>query len=256
MPTTPSQYREVAQRIRDRILRDRVYLPGAQLPKEFELAAELGVDRATVNRALRVLAAEGLVYVHRGKGTFVSTLLTPIHRNAAARYRPENRTEGGGRGAFDVEIRRLGLEPKSELTVSRVPAPEVVAKVFGVEPGTEVVARARRMFAGEAPVQIATSYIPVDIAAGTALEEQDSGPGGIVSRFAELGYAQVRMSERLSVRPPADEEANFLKMTPDQRVYEVVHVGWTAEGRPVEVCVHIMPTHLWELEYDWEVPVG
>ena len=32
-------------------------------------------------------------------------------------------------------------------------------------------------------------------------------------------------------------------------------VAWTADGRPVEVTVHVMPVHQWHLEYEWEVPV-
>jgi GntR family transcriptional regulator len=40
-------------------------------------------------------------------------------------------------------------------------------------------------------------------------------------------------------------------MTPDQRVYDVTHTGWTADGRAVEVCLHVMPAHQWHLEYEW-----
>jgi GntR family transcriptional regulator len=56
---------------------------------------------------------------------------------------------------------------------------------------------------------------------------------------------------RLGIRPPTSEEAEFLRMSPDQRVLDVVHTGWTAEGRAVEVCLHVMPAHQWNLEYEW-----
>lgn len=178
------------------------------------------------------------------------TELPPILRNAQARYAASHREQG--RGAFDVEVRALGKEPRIEQTIERVTPPASVADILGIsadEPST--VVRARKMSAGETPVQLADSYIPVDIAAGTALEQPDSGPGGIISRFAELGHAQVRISERIAVRPPTTDEAQFLGMTEDQRVYEITHTGWTADGRAVEVCVHVMPTHVWTLEYEW-----
>jgi len=42
--------------------------PGATLPGELELAAELGMSRHTVRHSLGVLAAEGLVRRQRGRG--------------------------------------------------------------------------------------------------------------------------------------------------------------------------------------------
>lgn len=243
-----SRFRQVADVIRDFIQRGD-YPRGSAIPREDLLATQLGVSRATVNDAIRVLVAEGLVRIHRGVGMFV-TDLPPILRNAQARYAATHREQG--RGAFDVEVRSLGRDPRIEQNIERVTPPASVAEILGVpadEPST--VVRARRMSAGDTPVQLADSYIPLDIAVGTALERPDSGPGGIISRFAELGYAQTRISERIAVRPPTSGEAKFLAMTEDQRVYEITHTGWTAEGRAVEVCVHVMPTHLWTLEYEW-----
>lgn len=157
-------------------------------------------------------------------------------------------------GAFDAEIRGLGMTPRSDTEVSRAVPPAEVAHALGLaegEPNTAV--RRRHMYVNDVPVQLASSYIPVEIAEGTALEQQDSGPGGIVSRFAELGYRQVRISESVRVRRSTDEEQAFLKLEEDEPVIEIFHVGWTAEDRPVEVCVHSVPAYLWTLDYDWSI---
>jgi GntR family transcriptional regulator len=249
---TRSQYRRVADLIKVEI-DNGTYPRGSTLPKQEELAETLRVNINTVNRALKILESEGLVRLVRGKATTV-TAIAPIQRNAVARYNKEIRERSGGRGAFDSEIREQGMEPRSEQVVSRVAPPAHVAGLLAVpEDGSVVVRRARHMYADRTPVQLADSYIPLDIAEGTPLEQQDSGPGGIVSRFAELGFAQVRITERINVRTPSQEEIERLELTEDQRVYEILHTGWTAEGRAVEVCVHIMPTHLWTLDYEWPV---
>lgn len=46
--------------------------PGNRLPSEFELAKELGVSRATLREALRILEDENVVIRKHGVGTFVN----------------------------------------------------------------------------------------------------------------------------------------------------------------------------------------
>lgn len=48
--------------------------PGSPLPTESELCAELGVSRSSVREALRKLEALDIVFVHQGRGTFVSDM--------------------------------------------------------------------------------------------------------------------------------------------------------------------------------------
>jgi DNA-binding FadR family transcriptional regulator len=62
----------VAEQIR-RVVVLRVVAPGSRLPYEQELAASLGVSRATITQALRQLEREGLVEVRRGRGGGVFT---------------------------------------------------------------------------------------------------------------------------------------------------------------------------------------
>jgi GntR family transcriptional regulator len=110
------------------------------------------------------------------------------------------------------------------------------------------------MYANDVPVQRADSWIPGEIAEGTPLAEVDSGPGGIISRFAELGHAQTRITESVRVRRATDEEQSFLQLEEEQFVIEIWHTGWTADDRPVELAIHSVPAHLWVLDYGW--PIG
>jgi DNA-binding GntR family transcriptional regulator len=247
-----AQYRQLAALLREAIEAGE-FPPGSALPPEPELGARYGVSRDTVNNAVRILRNWGLVQVQRGRGTIVRSLPV-IRRNAVARYMQEARERAGAHGAFDTEIRALGLEPRSDTTVDLVVPPAEVARQLGLDEGKpNTIRRLRRMYANDIPVQLAPSYIPAEIAEGTQIAEVDSGPGGIISRFAELGYAQARITEAIRSRPASDEEREFLRLEADQPVMEIWHVGWTAKGRPVEVCVHAVPAGLWQLEYEWPV---
>ena len=140
---------------------------------------------------------------------------------------------------------------RSDVTVTEVPAPAAVAELLGVDEGAMVLARRREMYANDLPVQMATSYIPLDIAAGTPIAETDPGPGGVYSRLAELGHAPAAFAERVQIRRPADEEARFLQMDLDQRVIAIRRTARTAAGRIVEVNLITLPAHQWELDYEW-----
>ncbi|WP_425046390.1 GntR family transcriptional regulator [Primorskyibacter sp. S87] len=63
-------FRNVKEDIRNRILKG-VWAPGDLLPNEVDLAIEFDCARATVNRAMRELADEGLVERKRKAGTRV-----------------------------------------------------------------------------------------------------------------------------------------------------------------------------------------
>jgi len=66
----------LSQRIADElsisICDKKLFKPGEKLPNELELSENLGVSRATLREAIRILVDRGLLVVKRGLGTFVS----------------------------------------------------------------------------------------------------------------------------------------------------------------------------------------
>ncbi len=53
------------------IIIEKRFLPGEKLPNEIELSEELEISRTTLREAVRILAANGVVEIRRGVGTFV-----------------------------------------------------------------------------------------------------------------------------------------------------------------------------------------
>ena len=68
---TTNSYREIRADILDRV-RSGEWPPGSFIPAESKLAERYGCSRVTVNRALRELAAEGVVLRRRKAGTQVT----------------------------------------------------------------------------------------------------------------------------------------------------------------------------------------
>jgi GntR family transcriptional regulator len=69
-------YEQIAAVLRARIEAGK-YPPGRAIPSAPALAAEFGVARMTVVRALRVLANDGLVRTHARRGTYVTGEAAP-----------------------------------------------------------------------------------------------------------------------------------------------------------------------------------
>ncbi len=59
--------------LRQMIVHKQTYQVGQKLPNENDLSAQLGISRTTLREAIRILVSEGLLYVERGNGTFVSS---------------------------------------------------------------------------------------------------------------------------------------------------------------------------------------
>jgi GntR family transcriptional regulator len=223
------------------------------IPAGPELAARWGVSESTINRALSQLRSEGLVRTQQGRGTTVNPVPV-IRRDAATRQLPGTREASGSRGAFDAELRAAGLDPRTETEIGRAVPPTAAIELLGSAEGAEAVYRRLRMYAGSEPVQLATSWIPADIADGTPIAEPDTGPGGTYSRLADIGHAPAQFTEDVSVKIPDDDEASALGIDPDHRVYTITRGAVDATGRVVEVNIIVMPTHQWTLRYTW--PAG
>src|SRR5687768_6480804 len=76
-------FREIASAIREAI-KSGTYPTGEPMPSEPELAEQYGggASRSLVNRAMQLLAAEGMVRPRQGRGTIV-TWLPPLTHSPA-----------------------------------------------------------------------------------------------------------------------------------------------------------------------------
>jgi len=71
--------RSIAATLRDQMLAGR-WKPGERIDTELALANRFGVCRSTINKALRLLQKQGLVWATRGKGRFVSEQISSPRR--------------------------------------------------------------------------------------------------------------------------------------------------------------------------------
>lgn len=240
-------YRQIADSLRAAIATGEA-APGSKLPSESALMERLGVARMTVRQAIQELRAEGLVIAEHGRGVFVRTA-PPVRRLASDRF--SRRKREAGKAAFIAEAETSGYEASvDQIEVARTSeAPPFVVERLGVSVGELVIRRSRRYLADSRPVELATSYIPASVGAGSAIEAADSGPGGIYARLEENGHVLGEFVEEVGARMPTVAERRRLELPPGTPVITLVRTAFDVSGVPVEVCDTVKAAPAYVLEY-------
>lgn len=241
-------YRQIAAQLRTAI--DRGDLgPGDKLPSEAELIAHYDVARMTARQAIQELRAEGRVVAEQGRGVFVR-LPAPVRRLASDRFARRHRE--AGQAAFLAEAEKAGMTPRvDQVQVGRSPVSESVRERLKLAEGEEAIVRSRRYLADGHPIETAVSYIPLDLAEGTRIAEQDTGPGGIYARLEEAGHQLARFTEEVSARMPTADERRRLQLGGGTPVLTVLRTAYSTDGRAVEVCDTVKAAPAYVLEYDF-----
>ena len=239
-------YERVADQLRDAILADEL---NGRLPSLGGLADRYGTTVDVARRAVDILRSEGLLVTRQGSGTYVRRFQR-ITRTSPARLAHEQ--WAAGRAIQDADT---GVRPRTvDVIVSEVPAPDYVAEALGVQVGAAVLSRARRFMVDKRPVQISQSFIPLDIASDSRIAYTDVGPGGTYGRLAELGFAPVRFTERLTARAPRPDEVERLDLgsSVGATVIEITRNAYTEAGRCVEVNRMVLDATAYELVYAFD----
>jgi GntR family transcriptional regulator len=124
-------------------------------------------------------------------------------------------------------------------------APESVARLLGVEPGTVVLVRTFRYAIAGTPHQVARSYLPATTAhrAGLTAPESERPGIGTIAQLLMAGIAVGRINITLETRMPSADETAALAIPPGTPIYEHWRVMYR-QGEPttpVEVSTAIVP---------------
>lgn len=136
------------------------------------------------------------------------------------------------------------------LFAGEVAAPAEVAAALGLTDGQPVILRQRLVLLDDTPVEIASSYWPLDVAAGTALAAAGKVQGGAPTLLADLGYEPHGVTENVRTRPATPEELATLAM-PDASEWVLTLRRTIADDsdRPYEVFVSVAPGRIGQLNY-------
>jgi DNA-binding GntR family transcriptional regulator len=133
-------------------------------------------------------------------------------------------------------------------------APPDVAAALDLTGGQSVILRQRLILLGDTPVEIASSYWPLSVAAGTALAAAGKVRGGAPTLLADLGYEPQGVTENVRTRPATPEELVALAMSDASEWVLTLRRTITDDSdRPYEVFVSVAPGRIGQLNYSMKV---
>ena len=228
-------WRRVEQAILQGIRRGGL-APGAQLPGEHQLAAEIGAHRHTVRRALESLRGRGIVEIRRGSGTFLVEAPVPYRIGRQSRFTTNIRASGRTPGLREVRTVTAGADPD-------------IAERLHLEDGAEVVLLEMIRTADTLPILIARHAMPAarfpDF--GERFQEYQS----ITRTFASFGVVDyVRQLTRLSARLPTPTEAEELAQGTATPVLDWASINVDRDGQPINYDASVFAATRVDIVFD------
>jgi DNA-binding GntR family transcriptional regulator len=234
------RYRQIAGSYRDRILAGEMRA-GARLPTRREIMSLHGTSRATADKVMEILHAEGLTVSVPRAGTQVADL------------------RGRGTSLADrmASLRSTGRalarnEASHILKAQMVACPPDIASLMGVQEGDEVLIRERVTSKDGIPVAVSRSFYTKEVAELTPeLLVPQSIPSGSRELAAErMGSEQDEGVEHITSRMSSPEEMELLDIGRREEtdsgevrlpvpVTQVARIVTLADGRIVEVAIKV-----------------
>ncbi|MEU4516295.1 GntR family transcriptional regulator [Nonomuraea wenchangensis] len=234
MATSDPVYLRVVEDIRRQIT-DGTLPPGAPIPSRAQLTRKYGVGETAARHALRVLASEGLIIGRVGSGHYVRErpVLTPLHRwrylDHPAPIAADLQSQG----------RRVTWEWHSEPAEA---GPEIGRRLRIRE--TTTLTKTHYVFRGDGrPLQLATSYEPMDFAPHTEEERRS-----LFARLYAHGIKVTEVVESVSTRVPRPAESDALDLSAGVHVLHVERTHWAGD-RPVETSDIVIPGDRFRVTY-------
>ena len=221
-----SKYQDLAKSLRNAI-ESGEYETGSRLPTTPELCSIYGVSNTTVKKALDELEDLGLIARRRGSGIYVKSIasLRKSHRDNVSTSGPMS-----GLTAEYAETDTVITSEVHEFCIEH-PTPEVAdALDLRVEEFVYRICRTR-LVDGK-PKNVEYTYMPINLVPGL-LEEHLHGS---IYRYLEedLGFKISSAHRVLRAVMPSDEECAWLRIGPDQPLFEVHQVAYLDDGTPFE----------------------
>jgi GntR family transcriptional regulator len=193
---------------------------GEMIPTELELMEEYKVSRATIRQVMDRLVSEGLVFRHRGRGTFVAK---PTLEQGLSRIT-----------SFTEDMHRRGLIAETRVLESDILlAGKEVSEALKIQPVDEVAYLKRLRLANREPMCIEESYLNHSLCSGI-LEHDFSREPLRETLNQEFGIHITHALQKIHASVAGPETARLLKISSPAALLFIERISFNEYELPVE----------------------
>ncbi|CAX61836.1 GntR family transcriptional regulator [Erwinia billingiae] len=235
--------REVVDYILKKI-KDDGLLPGEKLDTEISIAKNIGITRATVREATRILIEQQRIYRVKGSGLFVGSIGIS---NQSGRFHALS--------PFDYQAQKhghKGVRKIISVSIMKVPSADM-AQALRIKNSDQVYKILRLMCFDDIPVALEHIHLPVNLFSSMEFSKLEISK---YSYIEELTGKKVQLRDQnltaLNLTDP--DIIALLKLTENDAVIQINETVFLDDGVPCEVNIAIINTRLFPLKQNSQRP--
>ncbi len=206
-----------AEKLREMIA-ERDMKPGERFPSEAEMVEMFGVGRSTVREAVKLLIAENIVEIRRGKGTFISSKPGIVKDPLGLNFTDKKRL------LANLMETRMMIEPQIAYLAAQRAKPENIQKISKI------------MDKMQEAENLKIDYTPYDLAFHTAIAECTQND--VLHRILPIICESIREGYRETVNVEGSFQRAIINHT---KIFEAIKKGG-AELAKLETERHLRQT--------------
>ncbi|HDS6158743.1 TPA: GntR family transcriptional regulator [Klebsiella pneumoniae subsp. pneumoniae] len=219
-------------------------LPGDKLDTEIAIAKNLGITRATVREATRLLIEQQRIYRVKGTGLFVGSIGKSNHSGKFHALSP-----------FDFQAQKSGhkgIRKIIKFGIIKVPTPEM-AQALRIKNSDQVYKILRLMCFDDIPVALEHVHLPVNMFENMEVSELEFSKYSYIENITGK-KVQRREQNLTAINITDDFVINCLKLEKNNAVMEIYETVYLDDGTPCEVNIAIINTNYFPLKQNSSRP--
>ncbi len=219
MPSAQNKAFEIKQWLEDYLVESALE-PHDKLPPERELCQRWNLNRVTLNKAIRHLVNEGVLYSIKGSGTYVSE--RRIERNLWEF------------SSFTQAMQKSGSTVKtSVISIRLIEATKVIAGHLNLLLGNMVYKIERLRIVDNAPLALEVVYLPVDLCEG--IEKFDLEANSLYELLDQhFDIDLVRSNQNIELKKIDQGIAKWLEIEKETAVLVLSGTAYDRSDIPIE----------------------
>jgi len=218
--------------------------PGDKLDTEIAIARNLGITRATVREATRLLIEQQRIYRVKGSGLFVGSTGKSNHSGKFHALSP-----------FDFQAQKSGhkgIRRIIKFGIIKVPTPEM-AQSLRIKNSDQVYKILRLMCFDDIPVALEHVHLPVNMFENMEVSELEFSKYSYIESITEK-KVQRREQNLTAINASDDFIINCLNLKDNDAVMEIYETVFLDDGTPCEVNIAIINTRYFPLKQNSSRP--